>query len=39
MGISNETEVAMNYIHEAMLLLKRRLDLAFQSSLTILVVK
>ena len=38
MGISNETEVAMNYIHEVMLL-KRRLDLAFQSSLTMLVVK
>lgn len=32
MGISNETEVAMNAdIHEVMLL-KRRLDLAFQSS-------
>ena len=38
MGISNETEVAMNDIDEAMLL-KRRLDLAFQSSLTSLVVK
>lgn len=29
MGISNETEVAMNDIREAMLL-KRRLDLAFK---------
>ena len=38
MGISNKTEVAMNNIHEAMLL-KRRLDLAFQSMLTMLVMK
>ena len=39
MGISNETEVAMNDIDEGMLFKKRRLDLAFQSSLTTLVVK